>query len=1022
MDYFYDAFISYRHLPLDKAVAEKLQTLLEAYRLPRSMKGRARERINRVFRDQSELPTTGDLSAGIREALQKSRFLIVICSEETRQSHWCMEEINYFKELHGGANDNILTLLVSGEPHEVFPQALCYEMRPSRTAEGETVITRVDVEPLCADVRASSTAKSLKLLKTEFLRLAAPILNCRYDDLYMRHRRRKAQQAWTIGGAAALGLAALAAYSSVMVYQLTQRQTALYTNESLSLSYYAGKAVEQGDPMLGMLLALRALPQNNSHPERPVLPQAEAALRSAVFQQEHHKAVLPYYQSLSFQFNTDNVYILKRSEDEAKIVLSDYTTNFVYDTYNGSLIFKMDGNLLFDSAVTTAVRTEIKRDWDNHTATFQAYDVQTGELISEALYTFEMEDEALHAEFAQNEDILYFWYYKYTDNGSEKTVTQYFNIRTGTKLSPEEGETYLVKNTDSDSINYPTPITGSETGEVKEYLSPGKTYSVTTEEIGGSGYSALRIAKSGDLLLLLALEGDGFTFTSDDKYAAFILENKLFVIDMADLSPVYTMEGEEELSISDMEFTEDGKLILVSLFNSGDNLESYSFPDTVRVVDWKNNTVLVDETGWAFPVHGKPWFYVNTPGKVVKYEYKPEFLSAFSEGGALQRDLRFSVNGERALVEKFYYPESAEEWNNREFVTLDGRISLFDTTGGELLIEREVMKRRLENGSSAMTQVYFYTPDMTKLVCLTTEGVLEYWDVPGKTLLWSLSAEEDYPVSVAIDDGMERIACAYNDNRVDILRASDGQYMETIDSNPYEDIIQLEFQNNLLLASSEYQTYVVNLATGSELTFDETGNDGVNTDRYLTEDGLIILSRSGPFSPLEVYGADTGEELFSPEIGAIGWAYSSKTGTLVYRNYTSESNYANTLSVVRWNGESFAPEAELVPKDAGSNFFYDNSGRYLILNGEEGTVVYDMTDKSLVLEVRDTLLAMYNNSFYALGSRIGNLWPQPVIKLPFYTLEELTLKAGDLLESRGKKRELTREELIQYFIETDTGL
>ena len=81
-----------------------------------------------------------------------------------------------------------------------------------------------------------------------------------------------------------------------------------------------------------------------------------------------------------------------------------------------------------------------------------------------------------------------------------------------------------------------------------------------------------------------------------------------------------------------------------------------------------------------------------------------------------------------------------------------------------------------------------------------------------------------------------------------------------------------------------------------------------------------------------------------------------------------------------------------------------------------------MTDKSLVLEVRDTLLAMYNNSFYALGSRIGNLWPQPVIKLPFYTLEELTLKAGDLLESRGKKRELTREELIQYFIETDTGL
>ena len=34
-EYRYDALSSYRHLPLDMAVAQKLQTLLEAYRPPR---------------------------------------------------------------------------------------------------------------------------------------------------------------------------------------------------------------------------------------------------------------------------------------------------------------------------------------------------------------------------------------------------------------------------------------------------------------------------------------------------------------------------------------------------------------------------------------------------------------------------------------------------------------------------------------------------------------------------------------------------------------------------------------------------------------------------------------------------------------------------------------------------------------------------------------------------------------------------------------------------------------------------
>ena len=189
--YRYDAFISYRHLPLDMAVAARLQELLENYRPPKNVEGLRQQRITRVFRDTSELPTSGDLGNDISEALRSSRFLIVICSEHIRESRWCMEEINLFKKYHNGRTDHILPLLVSGEPGEVFPEQLLVEKRTRVEADGSEHEYDVAIEPLCADVRADTVQKSLKRLKTEFLRIAAPILGCSFDTLFQRHLRRR---------------------------------------------------------------------------------------------------------------------------------------------------------------------------------------------------------------------------------------------------------------------------------------------------------------------------------------------------------------------------------------------------------------------------------------------------------------------------------------------------------------------------------------------------------------------------------------------------------------------------------------------------------------------------------------------------------------------------------------------------------------------------------------------------------------------------------------------------------------
>ena len=67
-DYRYDAFISYRHLPLDMAVAVKLQTLLETYRPPKNLTNPKRKNNTRMFRGHTHLPTSVPLANHSRQA------------------------------------------------------------------------------------------------------------------------------------------------------------------------------------------------------------------------------------------------------------------------------------------------------------------------------------------------------------------------------------------------------------------------------------------------------------------------------------------------------------------------------------------------------------------------------------------------------------------------------------------------------------------------------------------------------------------------------------------------------------------------------------------------------------------------------------------------------------------------------------------------------------------------------------------------------------------------------------------
>ena len=352
-DYQYDAFISYRHRPADQRVAIALQNRLERLKGPDGKK-------LRIFRDKTDLPISGDLSDGIKEALESSRFLIVICSPEYQKSKWCMAELTRFRQLHGNNNAHVLPVLVEGEPADVFPEELFWEEETVTLPDGTIDIQRVEIEPLGADVRGSHTAERLWKLRTEYLRLAAPILGKTFDALYQRDKRK---QRWLWGSiltAVILGLSGFSLYNMHMRSQILAEHQAMLANESLRLAVASEQQLQQGNVKLAMALALEALPEDLENPERPLVPEAQTALRSAVYtaMAQQEKDLLQHITTLSF--STWGWELRGMYADGKILAVNDLETLCLYDASNGNLIFEYPSDF-YAKAVLNSDATQVAR-------------------------------------------------------------------------------------------------------------------------------------------------------------------------------------------------------------------------------------------------------------------------------------------------------------------------------------------------------------------------------------------------------------------------------------------------------------------------------------------------------------------------------------------------------------------------------------------------------------------------------------------------------------------------------------
>ena len=211
----YEAFISYRHCRPDRQWAEWLQKSIETYRVPRRLvRDRGMPpRLKHVFRDEEELHAAHSLSKEIESALERSKWLIVVCSPRTLESDWVDKEIAKF--CAWGRHDNILALLIEGEPSSAFPPRLRELRAPEPTGNPSAESTD---DPLAADVRGVGRWPFSSTAHVARLRIMATLLGCGFDDLRQRDRLRRRRRAWTLG----LILTMAAALAGVLVAKTFQ--------------------------------------------------------------------------------------------------------------------------------------------------------------------------------------------------------------------------------------------------------------------------------------------------------------------------------------------------------------------------------------------------------------------------------------------------------------------------------------------------------------------------------------------------------------------------------------------------------------------------------------------------------------------------------------------------------------------------------------------------------------------------------------------------------------------------------
>ena len=211
----YDAFISYSHSAdgkLAPAVQNGLQRLARPWNSARALK---------IFRDDTGLSVNPHLWSSIQEALEHSRYFVLMASPDAARSEWVNREIeSWLSEMPG---DRILPVLTDGDL--VWDEARNDFDRAASTGVPPALFGRLTEEPRYLDLRWARDNTQLTIRNARFrdaiADLAAPMHGVSKDELQsedVRQYRRRIHLARAAGALVAI-LAIVAVVAAIFALQ-----------------------------------------------------------------------------------------------------------------------------------------------------------------------------------------------------------------------------------------------------------------------------------------------------------------------------------------------------------------------------------------------------------------------------------------------------------------------------------------------------------------------------------------------------------------------------------------------------------------------------------------------------------------------------------------------------------------------------------------------------------------------------------------------------------------------------------
>ena len=173
-EYYYFAFISYKRE--DEKWAKWLQKKLESYSLPSFIHKEnpgLPKKIRPVFVDKSEL-SGGILKTEIENALDSSKFLIVVCSPNSAKSVWVSKEVQFY--IDKNRERSIIPFIIGGVPNAKNPDDECFPES----------LKNISVDKELLGININEMGREAAVIK-----VISYMLNVKFDRLWQRYRKDK---------------------------------------------------------------------------------------------------------------------------------------------------------------------------------------------------------------------------------------------------------------------------------------------------------------------------------------------------------------------------------------------------------------------------------------------------------------------------------------------------------------------------------------------------------------------------------------------------------------------------------------------------------------------------------------------------------------------------------------------------------------------------------------------------------------------------------------------------------------